>query len=59
MKYYIVDDYVIAGILMSYRFIPFIRPDRNRHDRMIFVFKNTEEFKAKYIEIREDRSVTI
>lgn len=59
MKYFLIDDYVIAGILMSHRFIPFIRPDRNRPDRMIFVFKNTEEFKTKYIEIRKENSVTI
>lgn len=51
-RYLLIDDYVVAGVLMAQRFIPFIRPDRHRPDRMVFVFKNTEEFKVAYTALR-------
>lgn len=47
-KYWLIDDYVVAGLLMSMKFFPMIRPDKNDEKRMVFIFDNSEQFQQAY-----------
>lgn len=53
-KYFIITDYVVAGILMAHKQIPLIREDKfnKGNNKMVFLFKSTDEFIRLYQETR-------